>query len=358
MSCCQGAESECQKWDNNCAIEPRKRPLKKFTPYLPTRVPNLKLLRRLPNPRLIGVELEINNMSNKGRSRKLDLALTKWYDCVVSDGSIGQQPEAFEINAQPSGGDLFLDHMQDLCDGLARMEAAPDKRCGLHVHIDATDLAVFDLSRVIQIYGKVERALFDLCDPSRVGNNYSEPCAEFYKSDWKPKEFRSGLISRLYLNDQPLKVENANEALRKYWGASALDNLTPKQKKERISTVKRLQADKANGQKAEKYGAHRYKALNLHSYFLRKTIEFRHHEGTVDYADIVGWAQVCQHIVTLANRISPRTVEMLSDQPREALLELMPAKLHPYMNTCFAATDAALKAHSGLRLARQNYWPS
>jgi hypothetical protein len=44
----------------------------------------------------------------------------------------------------------------------------------------------------------------------------------------------------------------------------------------------------------------RYRGLNLHSWFYQGTLEFRHHEGSTDWEEIVNWAMFCGFIVDLA----------------------------------------------------------
>ena len=50
----------------------------------------------------------------------------------------------------------------------------------------------------------------------------------------------------------------------------------------------------------------RYKGLNLHSYYHRGTLEFRHHQGTVDPMDLFMWPLVCGWFVEIVSRASDR----------------------------------------------------
>ena len=326
-----------------------------LTKHIPTR----KELTKLPLARLIGVEVEVNNSRNLAKGKKLRDALYKWGDSVVSDGSIGGQPRAFEINCMPSGGDKFIDHIRELTDGLAMFGASPDSSCGLHVHIDASDLEVYDLNRVIQLYAKVERALFDLCHPSRLNNHYSVPCRKFYLEGGlthKPAEFRQRLVSRLYFNDQPiLTPESIKQKAASYWGSDYTRGDAKRRKElEKIHINQVVVALKK--EKQHKYRNVRYKALNLHSYWLRKTIEFRHHEGTVDFDAITGWAMVCQHLIDITTKLSPAHIEALPRNSRKALIGVMPERLHDFITTTWKKNDELVARDRGYQESRSSEW--
>lgn len=340
-TCCDGASSKCGAGGRSVPIPQRK-------PSLVLHIPTKLQRKRLPNPRLIGPEIEVNNIRNLGASKMLHEALNKWYDAVVKDGSIGDQPKAFEINVSPSAGDLFLDHIKNLTDGLAKMDARPDKECGLHIHIDASDFGVYDLHSVISLYAKVEKALYNLCHPTRLWNNYAVVCGKFYLDAAlkTPSEFRSALTGKLYGNstDNPLSLESVTcRASNRYsYASSSFDKLPKREQQIRIAQQFKQDATKIKDLKKEKYHQLRYKALNLHSYFLRKTIEFRHHEGTIDYEDITGWAMVCQQLISAANTLPIRSIESLPRNSRRALLEIMPDRLHHYIFSAWHRNDLLL----------------
>ena len=337
VGCCMGAASPCGAFHRSYPIVHQSRGLVMHRPSLQHR----KILR---STRLIGVELEVNNIPKKamGKSRRLTEALALWQDSVVRDGSIGDLPHAFEINASPSGGDLFLAHMRSLSEGLALLMDGntPGNECGMHVHIDAEDLTVYDLSRLIRLYYKVEKAMYDLVSPLRLTNNFARVCGKFYFDKLKahPKDFRAGLVSAMYYNGRSLKPD-MDEFARHNWGKrfEHLDKAGQKQvtkaANERVRTV-------LQNSKSRKYQDIRYNSLNLHSYFLRKTIEFRHHHDTVDYNEIVGWSQVCQELVNFSQRMSStmgssttvnQYIEALPPNSKKSLLAVMPARLHEYI---------------------------
>lgn len=298
-------------------------------------IPSKAQLKRLTNPRLMGLEIEVNGIPPDGnaKSRLLNETLDEWSDSVVHDGSIGDQPEAFELVLQPSSGDIFVDHVEKVCEGLKRMGARPNKECGLHVHIDARDLETYDLHRVISLYAKVERALFDLCDPRRLDGEYSKVCGkrlmeDFYTID--PTMFRHNLVKVYYY-----PPENTLKAICSY----------PSLLGAQIRTGK-----------ATKYNAARYNALNLHSFFQRRTIEFRHHEGTIDANVIIGWAMTCQELISASQRLTRAQVDALPSDSRDALRSIMPKKLHPYLQAAWTRNDAIANRYPSYRDKRIKVW--
>jgi hypothetical protein len=332
--------------DRGLPIPHRQRDLQKH-------IPNRRQLTRLPNPRLIGAEPEINNIKQLGKSRALQEAIDKWGDLVVEDGSIGVQPTAFEINTQPSGGDLFLDHMKDLCDGLAKMDAQPSQKCGIHIHIDCSDYTMYDLRRLIEIYVKTERALFDLCHPYRLNYQYSKVCGKFLMKKGlpiNPREFRQALNETLY--EEPTKLLTNENYLAAYHGVrKGSTNYRNHIHLYRQSSAATL----ANAKKA-KGNPHRYNAFNVHSFFIRKTIEFRHHEGTSNYEDIVGWAQVLQELVSDALRMTNAQVQALPRNSKKALLALMPERLHTYIYKAWAENKRLRDVSPEFQQAYAHWW--
>jgi hypothetical protein len=60
--------------------------------------------------------------------------------------------------------------------------------------------------------------------------------------------------------------------------------------------------------KKDKHGGIRYNALNLHSHFFRRSVEFRHHHGTKGPVTIYNWALICGWLVENAYRMSEKQI--------------------------------------------------
>jgi hypothetical protein len=296
--------------------------------------------KRNPNRRHISVEIEVDGFSTHKYSTAVNLALDKWRDAVVRDGSIS----GFEINTNPANGDKFLEHMKELCDGLAAIDALCSPACGLHVHVnckgmplldkqgkmlldesgnpvfDAKDAFThYDLRRVVDLYAKVEKAMFGLCHPLRVTSRYAVPCGSYYSTkDISPKMFRQRLVSQLYRNGKALP-DGVKIKLKKHEG--------------------RIQGNDLKNKKQHKYQEVRYKALNLHSYFMRGTVEFRHHEGTADYNTITNWALICATVVDRASKMTDNDIKALPSVSKDALRAILPDNLRRYAEETWQKHD-------------------
>jgi hypothetical protein len=251
--------------------------------------------------RYISVEIEIDK-ANKGNSfETLQNTIDKWNDSVVEDGSLVNWP-AREINTSPSNGDKFLNHIEELSAGLESIGADCTNACGLHVHIDTSDVKVYDLRRVTILYDRVERALFELCAPRRLNGRYSLVCGHNFNAPeyTEPKMWKRHIYGAVY-------------------GAIIMP-------KTGLKTITR--------QREDKYGAQdRYRALNLHSFFYRGTIEFRHHEGTTNQTEITNWALTCAHIIEAAVKMTEAQITALPGSGREVLKAIVPTSLHRWMQS-------------------------
>lgn len=209
---------------------------------------------------------------------------------IVGDGSL---PElGFEINTQPANGDVFLRDIRRICDAL-NPQSYVSRSAGLHVHVNAKDMHHNELRNLVLLYAKLEDALFALCASHRRNGDYSRLCARKYLNSSDPREFRKKLVESMYHCEH---YENSD----------------------RGSHLREA--------KNHKYHDSRYSALNLHSYFFRGTVEFRHHEGTIDPTTIINWALVCAHVVEAAAKLPHRVIQNLPSG-EAGLLQLLPPHL-------------------------------
>lgn len=258
--------------------------------------------KRNPLKRHISVEIECDKVNTSGNGKKLASVLKKWSDSVVTDGSLSGD-YAHEINTSPSNGDLFVNHIEQITEAYKDIDGKCSVKCGLHVHVNCQDLKFYDLRKVILLYARIERALFELCRPDRVNAQYSRLCGKNYANmSPNPEEFRRQLFGKFYCDSEKLAVARPDKNV----------GLAIKKKKE------------------GKYAGVRYRALNLHSYFLRKTVEFRHHEGSVDPEVIINWAEVCAYIIEAANKLSEAQIRALPDTSRQALSTILPENLREW----------------------------
>ena len=244
-----------------------------------------------------------------GKHPAITAAIEKWGDSVVEDGSL-HTSTSHEVNTQPTNGDRFLEHIKDLTDAYAGLSAVCSEACGLHVHINAKDLNFYDMRKVLAIYARVERALFELCSRSRLNGTYSQICGYNYLNmSPDPRIFKRQMFGTLYMDRGRLLPQKGSAATGKL--------------------IVDARGDKAG---VRDHGL-RYRALNIHSFFHRGSIEFRHHEGTVDYTEITNWALICGHVIEAAAKMSEAQIIALPSETHEALLAVIPERFHKHCNT-------------------------
>jgi hypothetical protein len=294
--------------------------------------------KRNPSRRELGIEIETNGCTKLGNSRKLWEAIQKWKVAVKPDGSIGGQPAAFELNLMPSCGDVMLTELEEICAGLKDIGATPSVKCGIHVHVNAADIKGHDLKRIIDVYERVERALFDLCAPQRLNNTYSRVCGKLLKSyGTTAEDIRRNMVKSMYNNGTAFTVGAQYKGRRRHEQLKSLgDNL------------------KSN--KAGNGCDTRYRALNMASYFKRGTIEFRHFEGMIDFTDISGWAMTVGHLIDACVRMTARQIAVLPTNSRKALLAVLPEWHHAWIIDRWKRMDLLANATYGHQQKRKDTW--
>jgi len=281
--------SECDRCSDCCSCEHGPRHAQKFTIKKPT---NAKGYKENSSKRPISIELELCSVENDD---KLIAWARKTGAGLVEDGSLPDS--GVEINTNPASGDYFLQDARSLATALQACGAHVNDTCGLHVHVDASDFSQYDIRRLILLWSAVERSMFDLAGKDRIENDYCRPCSGYYAHimcGHNLSEWRKRLAIALY--------KEANRETRYA--------------------------------KREKYIKSRYYALNLHSYFFRKTFEFRLHEGRMDAHILENWPLLCGRLVDVSMRTPERDLLSLvkSDRSSEDVLaSVLPAQLSAWM---------------------------
>lgn len=324
--------------------------------------------KRNPLRRHLSVEMEVDRYSRDMYSTKVNKALDKWQDPVVQDGSVR---DGFEINTNPCNGDLFLDHIYELCEGLRDIQAGCTTACGIHVHVNVKGTPLvkedgtpvmknndmvydhrsaythYDLRRLIMLYYFIEPAVYGLCSPARLSSKYAKPCGKFYLTkNTSSKDFRKDIAVKMYRGGRPLpqgfdpnkpkKVLKKQRTVIRFAenGDPVYGFVTPKRNTEFKQIGREI-----TSVKAQKYHAIRYNSLNLHSFFMRGTVEFRHKEGSVDFNEISNWALICGYIVEAASKMTEQQIKDLPKDPRKALLAILPTDLQQFCERKWEAQD-------------------
>lgn len=179
---------------------------------------------------------------------------TRPYWKIVSDSSLRDNTGAgktFELVSPKLKGKQGLEEIEKVCGVLQSIGAKINKSCGLHVHHDAADFTAKNFRNLFALYGKMEQTLDRMMPASRrYNNNYM--CKSISKT------MRNGL-----------EEFKACETIEDYknWFLIFGD---------------------------------RHSKLNIHSYWIHGSIEFRHHSGTIEAEKITNWVVMTQIMMNRA----------------------------------------------------------
>lgn len=150
-----------------------------------------------------------------------------------------------EIVSPPLIGDDGIGQIGLVCGTLVELRTQVNLTTGLHVHHDASDITPDVARRLLLNYGHAQQAIDRILAPSRRSSS-----SPFYCMPWNEYEMRMA---------------------------------------QQRSTINEM-ANVAN----------RYKTVNLHAYAAHGTIEFRQHQGTVEFPKIVRWIKFGQTMIQAA----------------------------------------------------------
>lgn len=210
--------------------------------------------------RIFGVEIEFlatidrNELQNKCRELGVNCYVESYnhidnddYWKIVTDSSCG-----YEIVSPRLKGHDGLAQIEKVCNALNQLGAKVNKNCGLHVHHDARDFTVNTFKNILNIYVRYEKVFDTMMPQSRRANNNTF-CRTMIKDD-------------------------VQETLNKIKNCKTVYDLTC-------------------GLYYSRYGK-----VNLQSYTLHGSIEFRQHSGTTDAEKIINWVVLTQAIVNISKR--------------------------------------------------------
>jgi hypothetical protein len=244
---------------------------------------------RNPSLRFISVEIEVAKSNDETRYQ-VDPAIRAWEGtAVVTDGSL-PDGSGYEICTAPTSGDAFVERVEMLCAALTRAGAAVTEACGFHVHVDARELTFLAAQRLIRLYERVEEAMFLMVPPSRRQNTYCRRVRGSYS-----------LKMSEYKGDAKSKIIHAT------YGVDF-----------------KLYPRDFHSRSKQKYDGARYEAMNLHSWFLRGTVEFRLAAGTTNAEKIINWAALCAGLLDWAAAHKDEDLDALPAGSLATLLQVAP----------------------------------
>jgi hypothetical protein len=187
---------------------------------------------------------------------------------LVTDGSLLDYARGTEVVSPVLRGEEGFVQLRKVCDVLVAFGCKVRKNCGLHVHVGARGEGVHFFKNLVKMYARAEAAIDSFMAPSR----------------------------RSYMNSycRPLSVD-----------ANALEVATT------VDAVARAARQSAGEANARNNG--RYAKLNLQSFWQHGTVEFRHHQGTVEAPKVENWVRLCLRMAMAARTkvVEATTVDAL-----------------------------------------------
>lgn len=253
-------------------------------------VTNASERKHFKNTRLVGIEWEYN-ISNGDRSIKA--WIQKWGAGLHSDGSCG-----LEIVTPPIAGDHISNCLTELGQAFTNDCASIDNRCGLHVHVDARDLAWQDIRKLVKLYSKYEPFLYLLGGQWRGMAQYTKQIGPVYLQAIEETDWKAAIMGAAW-QVNPLESREVNR------------NVRP--------------GKKADG---------RYVGLNLCPWLAGRfgdgrkkdtTVEFRLHRNCTPNMTwrVIGWAQLCAQMVEYAAGATEAEIDKLPKSAARALAEIV-----------------------------------
>jgi hypothetical protein len=234
-----------------------------------------------PSDRYMSAEIEVAHAPNDAYHNNIIDALDEWSASSVRDGSLPST--GFEINTAPASGDMYIKQLDDICDSLKKAGGFVNNSCGLHVHVDARDYNYEKMLRYIKLWNLIENGMFSLVPASRANSGYCAKIGDHWVDN--------------------IAYNNRNRTNRRKF-AHTVDDVLTSVYDDSAATAAKYKTSRRPGQ--------RYKAINIHSWVYRGTIENRMHSGTVDAWKIAHWSILNATIIECAAQISDENLNALS----------------------------------------------
>lgn len=253
------------------------------------RVPNLDRPTRTRNDFLggqyCGLEIECYHKHPSGRPFAERVPKWGW----TYDGSIKGYPTEYKATEFLSPIMWGNKALEDLAEFLGQLKpkvmANTNLTCGLHVHVQSSDLSPQQVANVLMLWEVLEDWAFDAMPAHRRTIKHSRPIKGLFN--------RQRLLEVGSPEDLAKVVYNLPELPYRY-----LDSI-----------------------KNNKYNEVRYRSLNAHSHFFKGTLEFRMHSGTLNWRKIRHWMEVCTKVVDIGKTKSNWTLNEFLAQLDKATVE-------------------------------------
>jgi len=250
--------------------------------------------------RTIGIEIEAYNVDPTLLARTLNMHVPTFFsnshmtssstDWVVKrDGSLHGLLNAFELVSPPlKMNEQTHDTVAKVCEVLNSLGAKVNRQCGLHVHVYIGDMKLKKIKNIALRYTKFE----DVIDYFMPKSRRSEYCNNFSHAT---NNAQYAVSTRNRSTGTPVTMVNQTM-----------------QKIKSCRTINRLQYTMSNN---------RYCKVNFQSWDKYKTVEFRQHSGTTEFAKIWNWIKFVHRFVEVSNTTS--SVKSINPN-KETLRNILP----------------------------------
>lgn len=260
--------------------------------------------------RLVGVEIEAENPS-------------EWIDLpshygISEDGSL---TDGVEVQTPPASLNKLEAIIKTATDTLKQAGCNISKNCGLHIHIETKDFTAKELMNFIKVYSTIEDLYFSLVAHSRRNNSYCKKM-ELEKNPLTIRLSTPEALERIWYEKKLYPCFEDEQIRKKKLDWNDTEAITKEKKIIKKSWKSRSKKFLANF-KRDKWNDTRYTAINLHSHFYRGTIEFRHHQGTLNHIKIINWIDYNLSVLDYAkNKYNSKDLIELTATKDTPLLQL------------------------------------
>lgn len=216
----------------------------------------------ITDPRFVGYEIEVEG----GSDGRLDAYLREEGIDSYKLHDDGSLRNGIELVTDPASLDELEKMVKTYTKVLKKAGYRIEQSCGLHTHIDARDIAnsAEAITQVFKTVYAIEDIIFLLIDEDRRANNFCRSIRDSHAFNQIPH------------------TDDLQEVAAHWYKLS----------KERMVANSRFGGRDVNGM--------RYSGLNLCSVFYRGSIEFRYHEGSLNWRTMLHWGAFLQAIVNYA----------------------------------------------------------
>jgi hypothetical protein len=191
------------------------------------------------------------------RDETYNHGIRSWWK-ITTDGSLGLNYSAnSEIVSPILQGDDGFSQTATVCRVLKSLGVKVNKKCGFHVHLGAANENVDFFKNLVKNYAAAQTTIDQVLAPSRRG----------YESNFcRPVQYNASLLEMARTPEEVMAAANQSNTM------------------------------------VDRRSNRRYRKLNLQSYLAYKTVEFRHHQGTIEGEKVLNWVRFVMRLALASKR--------------------------------------------------------